>query len=662
MKTITKQVGAFALSVAMLSGCGWLGSIGRVSAEETPVTPPHNCKPMELREGNGSDYVDYSTIDGVHLATLEDSTVKSGEIALDLKPTQTDWSNAKYLYVQIESVNHADTLFTSRAVAGNATYFWLKSLQFVQEFGQTGTDQTAAGGLQAVLTAGYKGYAKYELTNPDKIQKFVGNDTELNLGAIYCLEFNFYYSQKNRVNFGDVYIEDESGTTTKVLDASTIKPMEEGKPLAAGQYRINYVTADGLTNEDLAAASRVTTVKANEIKTHSNEKNPWQLWYAEIPTDISAYNGISYYIDNTLGDGKIFFNKCIRETGMNDGVFGFTEVWFVDGTAGTFAQYIPDEGEPSVGNANVIPEGFKGTIVVPFSNFTTRVNTVKDGVLDLSSVWPRLEFAMDVKNSVYTSRDFIMKDVKLVTDARQFHITEQQVTPVGDTKIVNAFEYADEFDLSHDWAIKWEPSAPADLEVIDSPAQDVTGVSGKALKVTCGQRGTAAGSSQDICIQWSLNNKQGNIKGAKGITYWIKNTSYSQMGFRVEFDSLVNGQLQRWQSLQCCRYMLFNTKTGEERMMMGKDKSVYIPAGFEGYVRIEFSQFGLPDWVTVAGELSDDNLVATFFMIANAARHHGDSYIVDSLGWYYSDVELTTTFNTPTNNFTAAMSSDYFAE
>lgn len=658
MKTITKQVGAFALSAALLSGCGWLGSIGSVSAEEGTATPPYECNAMELRAGSGSDYVDYSTIDGVHLATLEDSTVKSGEIAIDLKPTQTDWSNAKYLYVEVESVNYTDTLFTSRAISGNATYFWLKSLQFVQAFGQTGTDQTAAGGLQAVLTTGYKGYAKYDLTDPNKIQKFVGNDAELDLGTIYCLEFNFYYSQKNRVNFGNVYIEDENGTTTKVLDGSQIKPMEDGKPFAAGQYRINYYPPEGLTNEDLAAAARVTPVKANEMKVRPNDKAPWQLWYATIPANISAYNGISYYIDNTLAEGSIFFNKCLRETGAS----GFAEVWFVDGTAGIFAQYIPDEGEPFVGNANVIPEGFKGTIVVPFSNWTTRANTVADGVLDLSNVWTRLEFAMDVANNAFNSRDFIMRDVKLVADAQQFHLTEQQVTPVGDTKIVNSFEYFDEFDLEHDWAIKWEPSAPADLEVVDSPAQNVTGVSGKALKITCGMRGTAAGASQDICIQWSLNNKQGNIKGAKGVTYWIKNTSYSQVGFRVEFDSVVNGQLQRWQSLQCCRYMLFNTKTGEERMMMGKDKSVYIPAGFEGYVRIEFSQFGLPEWVTVAGELSDDNLIGTFFMIPNAARHHGDSYIIDSLGWYYSDVELTTTFNTPTNNFTAAMSSDYFAE
>ncbi|MDE6411227.1 MAG: hypothetical protein K2L02_01640 [Clostridia bacterium] len=644
MKTNTKRLGAVALSAALLGTCSLIGELRTVSAEENDTTTPYECGAMELREGNGSDHVDYSTFDGVHLATLEDSTVDNGEVTLHLKPTVTDWSSAKYVYVQMESVNYTATLLASKAADASGSFFFLTNTAFVQNLGDTATANDA---VQSVVNSGFSGYAKYDLT---KQQHIVGDGESLLLSNVVLMQFTFYYGQKNKVNIGDIYIEDESGTTTKVLDASTLT--EGGN---AGQYAVEYNGYGAFEQDALAAATRVSKIKANEVKTYQNEKNQWQLWFAEIPADSSAYNGISYYIDNTLSEGELFFNKCLREAGG--------EHWFVDGTTGIFAQYVPDQGEPYVGNANVIPEDYKGTIIVPFSNLTTRPGaTTQDGVLDLTGMFTRIEFALDTKNADFPSRDFIMKDVKLVADATQYQLTEQQVTPVGDTKIVNSFEYYDAFDLAHDWGIEWSLSATADLELVDSPAHDVTGVSGKALKVTCGTKTSVAGANQDVCIQWSLNEKQGNVKGAKGITYWIKNTSYTQVGFRVEFESVVNGQMQRWQSIPDCRYMLFNTKTGEERMMMGKEKGLYIPAGFEGYVRIEFSQFARPDWVTVGGDFTNENQIGTFFMIMNSTYHYADSYIIDSLGWYYSDVALTTTFTTPENSFSAAMSSDYFAD
>lgn len=607
--------------------------------------------PVEIRDGIGCNYVDYSTFDGVHVATLENNTVNVGEVTINLKPTETDWTDAKYAYVRIESVNYTATLMAVKAADVGGNFFFLTNTAYVTELG---TESTVADGVQSVLNSGFSGFAKFDLS---KQQKVAGNNDSLTLSNVVVLQFTFYYNQKNKLNLGDIYIEKADGTTTQVLAA---KDLTLGNN--AGQYGVEYNGYGQFDNSACMKATRVGTIKANEVKSYANGENQWQAFFTCIPGDISAYNGISYYVDNTLSDGDLFFNKCIRENAKN----GIMEHWFVDGTT-PYAMVYPDGGEAYVGNANVIPAGFKGTIVVPFSDLTLRevAGIVEDRVLDLTNLFVRIEFAMDTANSTYSSRDFIIKDIKLVSDARQFMDTTQVPSTVGDVKIVNPFDYYDDFDLMSDWNIQWTLSAEAEISLVDNPAQNVIGVSDKAMKIVCGAKTTVADANQDACIQWSLNPDQGDAKGAKGITYWIKNTSYAQIGFRVEFDSMVNVDgvetSQRWQSLPNCRYLLVNTATGEETMCMGKS-GVYIPKGFEGYVRIDFSQFARPNWVTVDGDLSTDNRIGTAYIIMNSTYHQGDSFLFDSFGYYYTDVELTTTFNTPTNSFTNAMKSDYFAK
>lgn len=618
---------------------------------ETAAEPKTLSMPVEIRDNSGCNYVDYSTFDGVHVATLENNTVNDGEVTINLKPTVTDWSAAKYAYVRIESVNYTATLMAVKAADVGGNFFFLNNTAYVTTLGaeSTGTD-----GGQSVLNSGFSGFAKFDLS---KQQKVVGESDSLNLSNVVVLQFSFYYGQKNKLNLGDIYIEKEDGTTAKVFDAKNLTLGND-----AGQYAVEYNGYGTFDESACAAATRVSVMKANELKSYANNENQWQAFFTCIPGDISEYNGISYYIDNTLSSGELFFNKCIRENPKN----GIMEHWFVDGTT-PYAMVYPDNGEAYVGNANVIPAGFKGTIVVPFSDLTLRevAGIVEDRIFDPSNLFTRIEFAMDTANGTYSSRDFIIKDLKLVSDARQFKDTVQVPSTVGDVKIVNPFEYYDDFDLMSDWNIQWTLSAEAEISLIDNPAEDVVGVSNKAMKIVCGAKTTVADANQDTCIQWSMNPDQGDAKNAKGITYWIKNTSYAQIGFRVEFDSMVKVDgvetSQRWQSLSNCRYMLINTATGEETMCMGKG-GVYIPKGFEGYVRIDFSQFARPNWVTVGGDLSTENRIGTAYIIMNSTYHQGDSFLFDSFGYYYTDVELTTTFNTPANSFTNAMKSDFFAE
>lgn len=624
-----------------------------VRAQGDAETPPYEVA-VEMRE---SRYIDYATFDALSVSTHAATENLSGDVTVTLTMGVRDWTDASAVYIRMENVAMAATLANVNIADAAGTFFRPKAVDFVKEVGTT----SSPAEQEPMIINIWNGYLKFDLS-AENLKVIGGSGTELLKSDVAVIQFVFYYNQTNNVNIGDIVVEKEDGTTFTAFSVS-----EAAIGGGANQYNAND-SLGGVLGSTLEANARVAQLQAGEVKSHDagTAADQWQQFYGIIPGDISMYDGISYYIDNSIGEGALFFNKCLRENEKN----GVMEHWFVDGTASYATYYPADGGESYVGNANVVPEGFVGTIVVPFSDLQTRSTapaTIDDGVLDLTSVWTRLEFAIDTQNNDYPARSFIIKDIKLVSGAQQYYNTTQEVSEVGDVRMVNSFNYMDDYDLTGDWNIQWSLSAEAEIALVDSPAEDVVGVGGKAMQITCGQRTSVADANQDACIQWSLNSEQGNATGAKGVTYWIKNTSYSQIGFRFEFDSLVTvatgdgsstQEAQRWQSLPNCRYMLFDTKTGAERMMMGKS-GVYIPAGFEGYVRIDFSQFTNPNWVTVGGDLDLNNPIVTTYLIMNSTYHYGDSFIFDSLGWYYTDVDLTTTFRTPANSFVAAMNSDY---
>ncbi|MBR4419792.1 MAG: hypothetical protein IKT32_02830, partial [Clostridia bacterium] len=325
---------------------------------------------------------------------------------------------------------------------------------------------------------------------------------------------------------------------------------------------------------------------------------------------------------------------------------------------GGFATYIPDDGSASfIGDTNTVPAGFKGTIVVPFTNFAlpswfTPIN----GVLELESIWWNFGFTFDVSQG---ERSFLIKDFKLVADAREFLRLPQETTWYGDTKVVLPMEYNDDFDLNSDWVTSWDKAATATLELVDSPANGVVGAGGKALKFTCGSMKSVADASNETAVEHYPQGEQRNIVGAKGLTYYVKNTSASQIGFNLGFDLLVaENTQQRWKPKMNARYTLVDVNTGVEVVGNGKN-GVYVPAGFEGWVRIDFAQFDNPTWETNGTAFSDQFPVAYMVFNVNAQLHESESFIIDSLGYYYTETSISTMFAQSQYGILDAMNSNY---
>ena len=378
---------------------------------------------------------------------------------------------------------------------------------------------------------------------------------------------------------------------------------------------------------------------------HITNNEQWSAFYVMMPMNISMYNGISYYVDNTLEDKDLFFNKFVKEW-QNERT---GEEWYIDGG---FAQYQPDNGEPFVGSVNTIPQGFKGTIIVPFSNFTlpgwfTPVN----GIREFDSVWWNFGFTFDVSQK---TNKFIIKDFKLVADAYQFKRLPQNHSTIGDAKIVLPFDYYDTFDLASDWFTNWDKAAPATVELVDSSDYAAYGIGGKAMKVTVGKMKTVEGAAVETALEHYPNtDAQKDINDALGITFFVKNPNSYQVGFSYGFDLLLENSSAKMDKAIDARYMIFDLKTGIEEVRNAKD-GIYLPAGFEGIVRISFDQFVNPTWETNSALFDTTRPVAYMVINANSLRHEGDSFIIDAFGYYYSDVGISTTFNTPSNSLAAA--------
>ena len=82
-------------------------------------------------------------------------------------------------------------------------------------------------------------------------------------------------------------------------------------------------------------------------------------------------------------------------------------------------------------------------------------------------------------------------------------------------------------------------------------------------------------------------------------------------------------------------------------------------AGFEGWVRIDFAQFDNPTWETNGTAFSDQFPVAYMVFNVNAQLHESESFIIDSIGYYYTETSISTMFAQSQYGILDAMNSNY---
>lgn len=375
------------------------------------------------------------------------------------------------------------------------------------------------------------------------------------------------------------------------------------------------------------------------------------VWYPvtfATQQDMSAYEGFSYYIDTSLGDRQVFFNKYVQER-ARPGETGFGEEWYLpdDGVA----YYHPDGGIPFRGAANTVPAYFRGRVYCSFSAFRMPewMTYPGNGVLDLDDTSGLIGLTFD--GGLGDVR-FILKDFRLETTVEEI---EYEGLRQGDLRYLDDMStYASTETVAFGWRTNWSLASPCAVTLIENE-WTTSGAAGNALRIvpqTAPENPApdpATGQTAPTnytALEFFPVEGSADIAGSQGITFFLRNEESEPLLFGFEFDILQNGVRQRWGVKPRGRYILYDTLRGTQKLYNAPERSLYIPAGFTGWVRVDFGQFENPSWETVGGAFTTETGLAYFVINIDTLQYTGHSFVFDSLAVYTSDAGISTPFHT----------------
>ena len=421
------------------------GVVVPVSAAEGSSAPLELSSVIHV-DGDGGSVLT-SAIDAINLWRKSTSLGKAGRLAVKIPMNEKSLSDIKEFYVRMSNP-HTDTTF-SRDVDfclvdhNNVMYGWRADSSDVTS--------GSKGYRAAVIKEGNPGI-------PGNCGTVEANTRNYWADKVYA---NAEYWYIHKVSEWQQRTNDTAGFATQPgqsFDRANVKYAVFQVPLSFENLNLNIGQIWGKKSDDtfkiLFDPAEIDVKKITMFSTATNgSTSDYQLtkmragevvvpasasansaMRMEIPTNISQYNGVSFEVDLTDCASDLFMNKYVAD--YSD---GNKEVWYSnDGLAMFYPEpgtkFYNEKGSSYSGELNVIPAGFKGTIVVAFCTFKPNPGTeTKDNVMDLSKANDeRLGFTIQPKGSYPFTGSFILKNVKLVSDAMvEYWVLQYLLRPDG---------------------------------------------------------------------------------------------------------------------------------------------------------------------------------------------------------------------------------------
>ena len=214
------------------------------------------------------------------------------------------------------------------------------------------------------------------------------------------------------IAIGALYGVKEDGSYSLLFDPSQSEQVNEKSLLnSANKYCTEATVGDGAVHWSIA---KIEATNLMPLHDGIGVNNYFDVPVANVlPKDISAYNGISYYIDNTQSTLPTDLQLRIRE--KDNG-----EQWYSDNQKATFFY---ENSETATGDyvvlekGNEIPAGKKGTVVIPFSSFYRMWDPNINNKFDLNSIGANLTLVYHPQAKTYAN-GYSVGNFTLVTDAK----------------------------------------------------------------------------------------------------------------------------------------------------------------------------------------------------------------------------------------------------
>lgn len=155
-----------------------------------------------------------------------------------------------------------------------------------------------------------------------------------------------------------------------------------------------------------------------------------------------------------------------------------------------------------------------------------------------------------------------------------------------------------------------------------------------------------------------------DMSSAKGLSIYVKNVNNKIARFALEFGyDQKNGKYQHF-GINALNTIVYAYDIKKDRTYtLVCDNTIFVPKGFEGFIRIPFTAFTKPMWNVEGSDIFDGSCsllsinLSTFMMDASK-----QTLIIDEIGMYYSNFSVSNVFNTDVPTFKECLEMDYFGE
>ncbi len=319
------------------------------------------------------------------------------------------------------------------------------------------------------------------------------------------------------------------------------------------------------------------------------------------------------------------------------------------------------------------PNGFDGNLIIPLdilSNYTPssanleRVKSFRIGVAvyydyDFNAIFGDIGYIVEATSTHVIALDVseqTFENVFVVDNATKDYIKVKKYFPpepcpwIGDVKVLNPLNYPNDEKLKQE--VVWDAGDNlCSYSVMDD---------GMFVHIGPFETGHTYGSY--MCLQidekgvytdrkvWSKE-EGGQKVLAKGITAYVKNLSKKDIGITLQIDEVTDAStLERW----CitgypAMYYAWDVKTNAEYTFYCKSDQFQIPVGFEGYVRIPFESYRVPDWCQpisgVDNVLNIEKWSGKFYLTSDNTRFEDLEYFIKNIGVYFNETRCSTLFD-----------------
>lgn len=511
-------------------------------------------------------------------------------------------------------------------------------------------------------------YIPYESLMDDTTWPGNTDAPTMNYSNVYALIFGLsaFHDRDTKTVFGDIFTD-----TATIFDGSEVTledtnnfviPDEYGN----GQY-INISRTTGYKDQVSYEYNSINNftktqieggVKFNINKTPSDVDVSFNI---NTELDFTDMNAIAIHIKNYTYDYPVTFK--IRDINGKDATIigpALGNVHYIDTAGNTF---INGWG----GNVKYakLPINFEGLMIIPFSLLSGNISIDKSQITSIEigvngyydydfnaafgeiggideeynyvSLFSPLELTEDEWNETYT----LGLNANYGTLSR---IETPKYCPwIGDVKVLNSCIYATDEEMESETL----------TDDADNPLTYVRDAGGVIVTPSEYEVGHANGpysclvfiNNSNFADRLVMTNDQG--EAAKGVTLYVKNLSSREIGISVGFDQLLEtGAIQRWTLIGYpSMYFAYDVNKDAHYSYYFKRDQFQIPVGFEGYIRLPFESYGVPDWCKTNEELDINQFTGNFYLAQDNRSYAGLAYLVKNIGFYFNETSTGSLFS-----------------